>query len=123
MTHRRQTRARTGEDAAAAVLADQGFVILERNYRCRLGEIDIVARDGQVLCFVEVKAVSGDEAGSPFEKVTPHKQSRIVRVAQAYLQEHRQEEEPCRFDVVGVWLDGDTAAARTEIRRDAFEAT
>ena len=121
MTHARQGRGRLGETAAAEALTAAGYVIVERRWRCRHGELDVVARDGETWCFVEVKAVRHEAAGSPFEKVTAAKQRQIARAAAAFLQERGLGEPPCRFDVVGVWLDAGDRVARTEIRAGAFE--
>lgn len=121
MTRARQRRAKAGEEAAERALRDAGYEILEQNWRCPHGELDLVARQGDVLCFVEVKAVRGDGAGSPFEKVTRAKQRQVARAAAAYLQEKALGEPWCRFDVVGVWLGPDDRAVHTEILAGAFE--
>lgn len=94
------------EELAAAYLEAQGFVILERNYRCRQGEIDLVAREKETVVFVEVKYRRGNAYGAPEEAVHAAKQQRIRRVAQWYLLEQQLPAETCcRFDVVAV--DGD----------------
>jgi putative endonuclease len=91
------------EERAAAYLTDQGMTILERNYRCRLGEIDIIARDGYTLCFVEVKYRSGSRKGYPLEAVGPAKQRKIYQTASVYLkQQGLSMDTSCRFDVVSV---------------------
>jgi putative endonuclease len=122
MSRARQERGRAGESAAEAALVAAGFKILLRNYRCRVGEIDLIAREGDVLCFVEVKARGGDSRqGDPFEKVTLAKRRTIARVASLFLaQRPALARATCRFDVVGVWMGPDDAPVRTEIRRDAF---
>lgn len=89
------------ERLACAYLERRGLVLLERNYRLRLGEIDLIMTDQDLLVFVEVKYRSSSGFGSALEQVTPAKQRRIKMVAAAYLQ--RFSELPCvRFDVVGV---------------------
>ena len=104
----RRRTARRGEDLAARWLKLKGYLVEARNWRCALGEIDIVARDGETLVFVEVKTRGTGAAGSPEEAVNARKQRRLVRLAQAYLAHHRLTEVPCRFDVVAVnrtgWL-------------------
>jgi len=94
---------RAGEAAAAAFLISHGFQILARRFRRYGAEVDLVARRGDVLAFVEVKLRRGHGAGTPFEAVSPLKQARIARAASAYLAEFpdlaRLE---CRFDLVGV---------------------
>ncbi len=102
MKNRRQTGA-DYEEKAAKWLEEQGFRIVERNFWCRLGEIDLIARDGRYLVFVEVKYRSGLRAGDPAEAVDIHKQRRIARTALYYCSTHGiQEEQPCRFDVVSI---------------------
>ena len=125
MTTARQRRGAAGEAAAVGALEAAGYRVLARNYRCPAGELDVVARDGDVLCFVEVKALTAAEQsedfGSPFEKVTASKQRKIARAAAHYLQAHGLDEQVvCRFDVVGVWLASDEGPQRIEVRQDAF---
>ena len=96
--------ARRGEAIAALCLRLKGYRIEARNWRCALGEIDIVAWDGETLVFVEVKARAGRSAGSPEEAVTGAKQRRLVGLARAYLGKRRGEPPPSRFDVVAVEL-------------------
>lgn len=89
------------EQKAAAYLEQQGYQILERNYRCRIGEIDLIAQDGRYLVFVEVKYRSDKRAGYGYEAVDYRKQQRIIRTAQWYLAEKKTLwERPCRFDVL-----------------------
>lgn len=91
------------EALAAEYLRQQGFRILEQNYRCRQGEIDIIARDGEHLCFVEVKFRADTAYGSAAEAVDKRKQRTIVRVARYYLMRHGYDEwTPCRFDVLAI---------------------
>jgi putative endonuclease len=97
-----------GERLAARHLESNGFVILERRYRTRLGEIDLIARDGEWLVFVEVKCRRGTDKGHPLEAVDARKQRRLIRLAEAYLAEPRrrsrssQASPRIRFDVVAV---------------------
>lgn len=118
--HRNQENHRaTGtyyEKEAANYLEEQGYEILTMNYRCRLGEIDIIAKDEEYLVFVEVKYRKSGAGGSPEEAVNYKKQHTISRVASYYLmKEYGMMDVCCRFDVVAI-LDG-------EIRliRNAFE--
>lgn len=90
------------EQAVGYYLEQQGYEILEYNYRCRMGEIDIVAQDGEYLVFCEVKYRRSHGAGSPLEAVDQWKQKTIWKVAQHYLMMHRLTEVPCRFDVIGI---------------------
>lgn len=104
-----ENRRRTGsryEQLAAEYLTVKGLVILEQNYRGRHGEIDLVARDGTYLVFVEVKYRKDDRMGTPAESVDARKQQRIRRTAREYLYIHRHgDETPCRFDVVSILGD------------------
>ena len=117
----KQNKRETGsrhEEQAAAYLTGRGYRILEQNYRCRLGELDLIARDGRYLVFIEVKYRSSGRSGDPAEAVNPAKQGRIIRTARYYLMKQGYgTETPCRFDVVSILGD--------EIRliRDAFWMT
>jgi len=90
-----------GEDAATDFLRSHGYRILERNYRCKCGEIDIIAEQDGTLCFIEVKSRSSLAYGFPAEAVNRTKQKHITRVATHYLQTNFPSVcPPCRFDVV-----------------------
>jgi putative endonuclease len=93
-----------GERLAAAHLAAKGYRIRARNYRCREGEIDIVAQDGETLVFVEVRTRRGDALGTPAESITAIKESRLVAAATAYVQALSQPPADQRIDVVAVQL-------------------
>lgn len=108
----------TGEDLAVCYLENQGYTIVERNYRNRIGEIDIIARDGECLVFIEVKTRSNRRFGSPFDAVDFRKQQQISRVALAFMTQHRFGEVPVRFDVIGVHLE---ESPRVELIKNAFE--
>jgi putative endonuclease len=101
----RRDLGRAGEIAAARFLERRGLMILERNLRSRLGEIDLLARDGRALVFVEVKARRGQPGEPPAAAVNARKRARLSRLALGYLARHRLGERSCRFDVVGVSLD------------------
>lgn len=109
-----------GERIAAEFLLKQGYRILERNFRTALGEIDIVAQDGKMLVFVEVKARSGDRFGAPQFAVDTRKQAKMSRVALAYLSQKKNDTLECRFDVVGIIQDSNGATS-IEHLKDAFE--
>jgi putative endonuclease len=103
------------ETLAAEYLSSQNYRIIARNFRCRSGEIDIVARDGEYLCFVEVKYRATGGSGRAADAVDYRKQQKIIRVAQYYLISHGFSEwTPCRFDVIAI--DGE----RITLYRDAF---
>lgn len=104
-----------GESLACRHLEGKGFVILARNYRCRSGEVDVIARHGEATVFVEVKARHGASHGAGCDSVTFGKRRRIVRAARLYAASHRLEETPLRFDVVSIdWTD----AGHPVIRHD-----
>ena len=104
------------EQKAADYLVKNGYNIVERNFRCRMGEIDLIAQDGDYLCFIEVKYRSTSHSGFPGEAINPGKVRRIVRTAQYYmLLRGIKESKPCRFDVVFI-LDNDI-----ELIRNAFD--
>ena len=100
----RQALGRYGEDLAAAWLREAGMAVLARNWRCRAGEIDIVARDGDVLVVCEVKTRRGLDFGSPLEAVTTVKANRLARLALEYRRAQSLVPCPLRIDVVGVLI-------------------
>ena len=103
-----------GEDTGVAMLREAGFQVLDRNFRCRYGEVDAVARDGDTIVFVEIKTRKTGAFGSPQEAVTGRKQARIARVAAQYLKLRGWLERPVRFDVIALGPEG------REHLRDAF---
>ena len=120
MTHARQAFGESGETLACRELERRGYVIIERRYRSKLGEIDIVARHGDVTVFVEVKARDGTDFGSGAAAVTPAKQRRIAMVALEYVSRHRLFDRPCRFDVVVIDVTG--GEPTIEVMTNAFES-
>src|SRR5216117_2826704 len=100
MSRSRVIFGKTGEDLACRELERRGYAIIARRYRQRGGELDIIARDGRTLVFVEVKARDGRKFGGGAEAVTAMKQRRIARLAMDYIARHRLYDSPCRFDVV-----------------------
>ena len=109
-----------GESLAVRALEREGYAVLARRYRTRLGEIDIIARDGSCLVFVEVKARRHHRCGRPDEQITIRKQRKIVAIAQVFLARTGVAAEACRFDVVSVSMDD--GRPRVEIIRNAFDA-
>ena len=107
---------RYGEDVAARHLSAAGLVVLERNWRCPSGELDIVARDGDVLVVCEVKTRSSLAYGSPLEAVSPVKAARLRRLAARWLAERGVRPSAVRFDVVGVLQDGHGRAEVQHVR-------
>jgi putative endonuclease len=120
MSKKRLSLGRRGEELACKYLQKAGYKILELNYRGRLGEIDLVAEDGDCLVFVEVKTRSSLDFGHPFESINSRKQQQLIRAAREYLAEHGAEERVCRFDAVSV-LQKEEQAPQLELVKNAFE--
>ncbi|MFQ5458771.1 MAG: YraN family protein [Myxococcota bacterium] len=119
MTHARRQTGLIGEERAALALRRAGYRVLSRNYRCRYGEIDLVAEEGDAIVFVEVKARRTSAYGDPALAITARKRRRIARAAQHYLSVMRMPDRRARFDVVTlVREEGDW---RIRILRNAFE--
>ena len=116
----RQGLGRLGERLAAEKLIADGYRVLERNFRCQYGEIDIVAEDEQELVFVEVKTRRGVAFGRPEEAVTWRKQRKIVQVATCYLDLHACFERPWRVDVIAVQLSVSGKLEEIRIYQQAF---
>jgi putative endonuclease len=94
-----------GERVAERYLQKKGYRLVERNYRCSAGELDLIVLDRRVVVFVEVKTRTGSGFGSPLEAVEFRKQRKMIQAAQFFLAEKRLEQRDARFDVVGVsWL-------------------
>lgn len=108
------------ERLVAAHLARRRFKILEMNFATRFGEIDLVARKGRTMVFVEVKARTAADAVTPSEAVTSRKQKRIARAAKVYLAKHAMSEVDLRFDVAEVIFSEAGAAHRIRLIEDAF---
>lgn len=113
---------RIGEEAAVAHLETRGYRVVARNFRCPLGEIDLIAMQGAVTVFVEVKSRSTDEYGPPFEAITRLKQRRLTRLATYYLKGKNLLNRPARFDAVSVAVTPEGRVGRVELLVDAFEA-
>jgi putative endonuclease len=97
----RQQLGQQGEDRALAHLTAHGLVLVQRNFLCKLGEIDLVMRHGAHLVFVEVRRRADRKHGGAAASVTPAKQQRLIRAAQCYLQRYASVP-PCRFDLVAI---------------------
>jgi len=110
-----------GESLAVQFLKEQGYRILKRNYRIKIGEIDIIAKDEDTLCFVEVKARKKEDAYFPFEVISQPKQRKISQVAACYISDHDCSDQYMRFDVVSI-LETQEGEAQFELIKDAFDA-
>jgi putative endonuclease len=109
---------RSSEKRAAHFMEKNGYIIIEKNFRCRQGEIDLIARDGNTLVFCEVKARSTGSFGKPLSGVTDSKTKKIRKAAEQYRLKKRLENVDCRFDVVTIDESGDEPLI--EIIRNAF---
>lgn len=105
-----------GEDLACAYLRGLGWEVVERNWRCPEGELDVVARDGELLVFCEVKARRSARFGEPVEAVGPDKARRLRRLAWAWLEEHEERGRSFRIDVIGIRFRGEDEPWLTHLR-------
>ena len=119
MADHRRVLGKTGEEAAVQYLLRHGYHILERNYRCRFGEIDLIARDGGTLTFIEVKTRRSQRFGPAASAVTVKKQRHLVKASQVYMAQAGRTTDFCRFDVLTIEMDGVTP--RIELIKNAFQ--
>jgi len=112
-----------GESVAETFLKKLKYKILDRSSTNKLGELDLVAMDGQTIVFVEVKTRRSSSAGHPAEAVDDRKQAKITRLALAYLKRHRLFDRSCRFDVIAITWPKDDEAPKIEHIKNAFEAS
>ncbi len=113
-----------GEDEAVRLLKMHGYKILERNYRVRGGEIDIIAKDGEYICFVEVKLRKNNNYGTPGEYITYQKREKLIKTAMLYSQRKHLENNPMRFDAVLINaenLNNKLKVHYSEVIKNAFE--
>lgn len=97
-----------GERAAARFLESKGWKVLQRSFRCQGGELDLIAAEGEVIVFVEVKTRESEDRGAGWQAVDRSKQRTIARCAEKYLRRHRLHDRPIRFDVISiVWPSGE----------------
>lgn len=108
-----------GERIAKEHLEKHGYEILECNYRCSIGEIDIVARDGDYLVFTEVRTKKDRKFGAPEESITSAKKAKLIELAETYLQEHPDTPELWRIDVVAIEVGRDERVSRVELIKNA----
>ena len=120
MTDKRKALGNRGESLAAQRPQSLGYSIRERNWRCPVGEIDIVAEKDGVLIFAEVRTRHGDKFGTPEESITPHKRAKLLEVAETYLEEHGEEDRSWRIDVVAIDIGRRNQVVRMEVIEDAI---
>jgi putative endonuclease len=110
-----------GEDIAVRYLKDMGYRIIERNYRCLLGEIDIIAKDGSTIVFIEVKCRRSEKFGAPQLSVGKNKQKKLSKISLYYLKNKRLHYQNARFDGVAVKIL--LSGTYIELIQNAFELT
>ena len=119
----RQTLGQRGEQLALRLLTSHGYIVEQRNVRFPVGEIDLIARDGQALCFIEVRSVSSSAWGGALASITDRKRRHLIRAARWYLSRCRGLPPEIRFDVVAIeWGDG-LVPPTVELVRGAFDAS
>lgn len=122
MSEHRKSLGKQGEELAASYLKKcQNYQILQRNYRCVFGEVDIVAKDGDVLTFIEVRTRKSEDYGNPKESITKRKQDQLSKVALEFINRHNVHHVKARFDVVAVYLL--SQKEQVELIKNAFELT
>jgi putative endonuclease len=123
MTIERLNFGKKGEKAAESYLKKQGYRILKKNYRNKVGEIDLIAEHNKVLVFIEVKSRTDASLEHPFMAVTPRKQKKIARTASLFLVQNNSGDRQIRFDVVSVLPDDKNSdTLKVEVLEDAFRA-
>ncbi len=120
MTSRRIDLGKEGEGLALEALNKSGYRIIERNFKNKLGEIDLIARENNVICFIEVKTRADESFGGPLEAVSKTKQRKLSQVALSYLKSKGLIEQEARFDVVAVMIRQD-GTKEAQILKNAFE--
>ena len=123
MTNARHSLGKRGEQYAAQYLTDRGYAIRTRNWRCPVGEIDLVAEKEGALIFVEVRTRRGDRLGTPEESITPAKRARLIAAAQTYLAEQGQADRDWRIDVVAIEIGSHGEVKRCTLIENAIEET
>ena len=120
MTFARIYSGKNGEDLAVSCLLKQGYKIIERNYKTKLGEIDIIADCRGCICFVEVRAKNSLSFGAPEETIIKRKQLQIAKAALLYIKKYKLQDKSCRFDVVSI--EGvDRPMSEVRLIENAFE--
>lgn len=109
-----------GESIAEIYLSSTGYNILEKNFRCRTGEIDLIGKDGEFLCFIEVKARESKKYGLPCESVNYRKRNKIYNTAKLYIAKNRLYNYSFRFDIVEIMLNTDCNTHIIKLIKNAF---
>lgn len=119
MQTKKQETGQAAEESACGLLLSKGYQIITRNVRYRFGEIDIIARDGPILCFVEVRSRENSRYGNPKASIRRDKQEKIIRSASLYLQKNYKSPPLCRFDVISIVGYG--CMQKLELIQNAFQ--
>jgi len=121
MTNTRHMLGKRGEQYAAQYLTDHGYAVRARNWRCPVGEIDLVTEKDGVLIFVEVRTRRSDRLGTPEESITPAKRARLIAAAQTYLDEQGQTDRDWRIDIVAIEIGSHGEVKRCDLFENAIE--
>lgn len=121
-TDHRVVLGKSGENYACLELERRGYEILHRRFRTRMGEIDVIARDGETLVFIEVKARRSGRFGLPAEAVGAQKRHKMMQMASSYIFARRLSNARCRFDVVSVTFGAGERLPKIEVFKGAFDA-
>jgi putative endonuclease len=121
MTNARHSLGKRGERYAAQYLTDRDYAIRTRNWRCPVGEIDLVTEKDGKLIFVEVRTRRGDRLGTPEESITPTKRARLIAAAQTYLDEQGQADRDWRIDIVAIEIGSHGEVKRCDLFENAIE--
>ena len=101
-----------GENLAEAYLNEKGYKLAAKNWRCSIGELDLIAWQGEMLVFIEVRTRRGKKFGSPEESITPTKQAKLIELAYTFMAENNHQDCPWRIDVIAIVLDGQNQVRR-----------
>ena len=123
MSDHRQSLGKRGEAYAANYLTARGAAILERNWHCRVGELDLVTERNSQVIFVEVRTRQTDRLGTPEESITPAKRAKLIAAAQTYLDAHDQTDRDWRIDVVAIEVGSHGEVTRCTVIENAIEET
>lgn len=105
--YQRHILGKTGEDVATQYLVQKGYKIVERNFYCRQGEIDIIAKDKKEMVFIEVKTRTNQTYGRPIDAITTYKQKHLIKSVEYYIFKHKLENTPVRIDAIEVYEKGE----------------
>ena len=120
MSQERLSIGKKGELLAQEHIRKQGYTLLEKNFRCKLGEIDLIAKDRHMVVFLEVRTKTSTAYGPAYNSVTPHKQRQVKRVALFYIAQHNLVNTQFRFDVIGITLNQESGEYQLDQIQNAF---